>query len=331
MRRFSSPVVLLLILQLAFVSAAAAQKAPKVARIGMLCPTSCAPAPITNAPLDELRKFGWVEDTTVVVERKDAGGHFDRLPAVAAELVRSKPDLIVAFAPQGARAAKDATSEIPIVMLFVADPVGLGLASSLARPGGNLTGVATVVPGDFTGKTLGILRELLPQAKRVAALINPLNEVHRLLFPREAPPAAAALGFQLDAIEVRKAEEIPGAIAAAKAGGAEALYILGDTIFNSPPYLVADLASQAKLPSIYLASPRELVQAGGLISYGPDYVALGRRGAYYIDRILRGAKPAELPIEQPSKFLLVINLKTAKSLGVEVPASLLSRADEVIE
>jgi putative ABC transport system substrate-binding protein len=281
-----------------------------------------------DAFFEELRKLGWIEGTTIVIERKGAG-RLDELPALAADLVRSKPDLIVAIAPQPARAAKDATSEIPIVMLFVADPVGVGLASSLAHPGGNLTGVATLVPGAFIGKTLDILRELLPQAKRVAAFVNPSNEVLRLLFPREAPPAAAKLGFQLDVISVREADEIPGAIATAKAGGAEALYIVGDPIFHSPPNRVPDLASQAGLPSIYLL--RELVQSGGLISYGPDFPALSRRGAHYVDRILKGAKPAELPIEQPSKFLLAINLKTAKSLGLEIPPSLLARADEVIE
>ena len=221
----------------------------------MLCTHSCTGS-LIDAFLDELRKLGWVEGTTIVIERKDAGGRLDQLPALAADLVRSKPDLIVAFSPQPVRAAKDATSEIPIVMLFVADPVGLGLASSLARPGGNLTGVATLVPGAFIGKSLGLLRELLPQAKRVAALINPSNEIHRLLFPREAPPAAAKLGFQLDVIEVREAEEIPGAIATAKAGGAEALWILGDPILNSPTNRVPDLAAQAGLPSIYLAPPR---------------------------------------------------------------------------
>ena len=225
--------------------------------------------------------------------------------------------------------AKDATSEIPIVMLFVADPVGVGLATSLAHPGGNLTGIAALIPGGFIGKALTVLRELLPQAKRVVALVNPSNEDYRLLFPRDAQPAAATLGFQLDAIEVRVAGEIPGAIATAKAGGAEALCIVGDPIFNSPPNRVPDLAAQAGLASIYLF--RELVQAGGLISYGPDLLALARRGAHYVDRILKGAKPAELPIEQPSKFLLAINLKTAKSLGLEIPASLLTRADEVIE
>ena len=322
----------LLVVLLAFASAATAQAVRKVAHVGMLCATSCAPGPIGNALSDELRKLGWIEGTTIVIECKEAGGRFDRLPTLAADLVRSKPDLIVAFAPQPVRAVKEATSEIPIVMIFVADPVGLGLVSSLARPGGNLTGVATLVPRQFHQESrLVLLRELLPQAKRVVAFINPSNEIHRLVFPREAPPAAATLGFQLDVIEVREAEEIPGAIATAKAGGAEALYIPGDTIFNSPQNRVPDLAAQAGLPSIYVACPREIVQAGGLISYGPDYPALARRGAHYVDRIFKGAKPADLPIEQPTKFLLIINLKTAKSLGIEVPPSLLARADEVFE
>jgi putative ABC transport system substrate-binding protein len=275
---------------------------------------------------EELRGLRWFEGTNIVIERKEG---LDQLPALAADLVRSKPDLIVTVSPQPARAVKDATSEIPIVMLFVADPVGAGLASSLARPGGNLTGVATLVPGDFTGKELELLRELLPQARRVAAFINPLNEIHQLLFPREAPPAAVTLGFQLDTIEVREAGEMPGAIAAAKARGAEAMFVMSDPIFHLPLNRVPDLAAQAGLPSIYL--DRIHVKAGGLISYGPDLPAVARRGAHYVDQILKGAKPAELPIQQPTKFLLVINLKTAKSLGIEIPASLLARADEVIE
>ena len=326
MRRSAAAVPVLLVVLLVFASAAEIQAAPRVPRVGMLCTHSCSGS-VNDAFLDELRKLGWVEGTTMVIERKPAGGRLDQLPALAADLVRSKPDLIVAFAPQPVRAAKDATSEIPIVMLFVADPVGLGLASSLARPGGNLTGVATLAGGNFVGKAFDIIRELLPQAKRLAAFMNPSNEVHRL-GSRDALSAAATLGFQLDIIEVRKAEEVPGAIATAKAGGAEALYVAGDTILNSPTSRVSELAVQAGLPPIYLAGSRE---SGGLISYGPDYPALARRGAHYIDRILKGAKPADLPIEQPTKFLLTINLKTAKSLGIEIPPSLLARADEVIE
>jgi putative tryptophan/tyrosine transport system substrate-binding protein len=278
------PVILIPLL--AFASTAATQPPPRVARVGVLCAVSCTGGAY-DALSDELRKLGWVEGTTILIERKEAGGRIDRLPALAADLVRSKPDLIVAVSPQPARAAKDATSEIPIVMLFVADPVGVGLATSLAHPGGNLTGVATLVPGAFIGKALDLLRELLPQAKRVAAFINPSNDVLRLLFPREAPPAAAKLGFQLDVINVREVGEIPGAIANAKAGGAEALWIVGDPIFHTPPNRVPDLASQAGLPSIYLI--RELVQAGGLISYGPDLLAVARRSAHYVDRIARSS------------------------------------------
>src|SRR6266702_7148684 len=177
----------------------------------MLCAPSCNLSP-NDAFLDELRKLGWVEGTTIVIELKDPDYRLDQLPALAADLVRSKPNLIVAITPQAARAAKDATSDIPIVMLFVADPVGVGLASSLAHPGGNLTGVATFVPGAFSGKALDILREVLPRAKRLAVIINPSNEIHRRLFPMETAPAAAKLGFQLDLIEVREAGEMPGAI-----------------------------------------------------------------------------------------------------------------------
>ncbi len=324
MRRFA---VTVLVVLLVFASAAATQPAPKVARIGMLCTPLCNLSP-NNAFVDELRKLGWVEGTTITIERKDPDYRRDRLPALAADLVRSKPNLIVAFTPFAARAAKDATSDIPIVMLFVADPVGLGLASSLAHPGGNLTGVATFVPGDFGGKWLDLLREALPRAKRLAVFINPSNEIHRLLFP-ETSAGATKLGFQLDLFEVREAGEMPGAIAAAKARGAEALDIFADPILSSPPNRVADLAAQAGLPSISLEPG--FAQAGGLISYGPDFLAIARRGAHYVDRILKGAKPAELPIEQPTKYLLVINLKTAKSLGLEIPATLPARADEVIE
>jgi putative tryptophan/tyrosine transport system substrate-binding protein len=329
MRRFLAAVPVLLVVLLAFASAATAQAVRKVAHVGMLA-NSCAPGPIGTALSDELRKLGWIEGTTIVIECKDGGGRLDRLPALAADLVRSKPDLIVAFAPQPVRAVKEATSEIPIVMIFVADPVGMGLVPSLARPGGNLTGVATLAGGNFVGKSFDTIRELLPQAKRLAAFINPSNEVHRLGLGG-ALSAAATLGFQLDVIEVREAEEIPGAIATAKAGGAEALYISGDTVLNSAQNRLPDLAAQAGLPSIYSVAARETSQAGALISYGPDYPALARRGAHYIDRILKGAKPADLPIEQPTKFLLTINLKPAKLLGIEIPASLLARADELIE
>ncbi|WP_342740547.1 ABC transporter substrate-binding protein [Bradyrhizobium sp. B117] len=325
MRRFAVTVSALLVVMLSFASATIAQSVRRVARIGMLCVPACK-FPYIDAFSDELQKIGWVEGTTITTERKDPDYHLDQLPALAAGLVRSRPALIVAFSPFAARAAKNATSDIPIVIILVADPAGMGLASSLAHPGGNLTGVATMDRTDFGGKFLGILREALPQAKRVAVFLNTSNEVHRLVFP-ETPTAAAKLGFQLDVIDVHQVGEVPRAVAAAKARGAEAMDIFSDAIF--PSNRVADLAVQAGLPSI--SFDPDFARAGGLISYGPDFPALARIGAHYVDRILKGAKPAKLPIEQPTKYLLVINLKTAKSLGIEIPASLLARADEVIE
>ena len=309
---------------LAIGSTATGQTASPPARIGMLCATVCP-----TVVLDELRLLGWIDGSTIRVDRKPAASRLERLPQLAKELVQSKPDLIIATGPQPARAAKDATTEIPIVMLYVADPVGVGLAQSLARPGGNLTGVATLVPGGLIGKSLQLLKELLPTARRIAVLINPTNEVVNRLLPIEAPPAAAQLGFQLDVIEVREIEELTAAVARAKKQGADALLVPGEAMFHVPSNRLPDLAAEAKLPALYL--PRALVEAGGLMSYSPDFDAIERRGAHHVDRILRGANPAELPIEQPTRYQLVINLKTAKALGIDVPSSLLAVADEIIE
>jgi putative ABC transport system substrate-binding protein len=325
MRRFFVTVPALLVVLLTFTSTVETQAAPNLPRLGILCAPTCTGSGI-DAFWDELRKLGWVEGTNIIIDRKEAGSHLERLPALAKDLVQSKPDLIVATSSQSARAAKDATSEIPIAIFFVADPIAMGLASSLARPGGNLTGAATF-PGDFNGKAFEILRELLPQAKRLAAFINPLNETHQLIFMKQGPLAATKLGFQLDTFELRNSGEVPSAVTAAKARAADALYVVPDAIFGG--VRIFDLAAQVGLPSMSL--DRRFAEFGGLISYGPDFTAVARLGAHYVDRILRGAKPADLPIEQPSRFFLVINLKTAKSLGLEVPASLLSRADEVIE
>src|ERR1043166_761791 len=217
MRRFAVALASLAVL---FAAPAGSQVPAAVPRVAILCVPSCGGVTF-DALVDELRNLGWVERSTIALERKETGQRLDQLPLLAADLVRSNPALIVAFTPQAVRAVKNATSDIPIVMLFVADPVGVGLASSLAHPGGNLTGVATLVPGAFIGKMLEVLRELLPHARRVAAFLNPSSEALRLLFPREAPPAAAKLGFQLDAINVRDPKELPEAIARAKAAGGE--------------------------------------------------------------------------------------------------------------
>jgi putative ABC transport system substrate-binding protein len=325
MGRFALIARLLLSLLFVFAPTTVSRAATKMLRIGVLCAPSCTAGDI-GAFWEELRRLGWVEGATIVIDRKEPLLP-DQLPALAAELVRSKPDLIVATSPQSARAAKDATSEIAIAFFWVADPVGIGLASSLAHPGGNVTGAATLVPGDFNGKVFGILRELLPHAKRLAALINLSNEVNRLLFTREAPPAAAKLGLELDVFDLRSPEELPGAVTAAKASGADVLYVIPDVVLSI--VRTADLAAKAGLPSMSIT--HLFARSGGMISYGPDFSDVARLGARYVDRILKGARPAELPIEQPSKYQLVINLKTARSLGVEIPASLLARADEVIE
>jgi putative ABC transport system substrate-binding protein len=305
-----------------------AQRTEKVAHIGMLCTVRCE-GPAIDSLRDGLRSAGWVEGGNLRIEYRAAGGQTDRLPALAQELVDLSPDLIVASSPQPSRAAKNATSTIPIVFIAVADPVRVGLVESLARPGGNVTGVATVVPGGFIAKSLEVFKQAVPKATRIAALLNPTNEVTNALFPLEAPPAARQLGVQLQVLEVRTPEEIERAIDTAVQQKADALWVVGDPLFHNPVQRIPDLAARARLPAMYLV--RDLVTAGGLMSYGPDFIELYRRGAVYIDKILKGAKPADLPVEQPTKFQLVINLKTAKALGIAIPQSVLLRADEVIQ
>jgi putative ABC transport system substrate-binding protein len=315
------------ILSLFLTTAVAAQQPTTTARIGMLCPVRCAGIGYTAFD-DELRKLGWVEGRNLTVERRGAEGRYERLPELAAELVRSKPDLVVAATSPPAQAAKNATSEIPVVFSFVSDAVEVGLVQSLARPGGNVTGVAALVPGSYMGKNFEILRELLPQAQRVAVFTNPANASFRVTLSREAP-MASQFGLQLQVIEVHAPEEIPAAVEKAKLLGVDALLIFGDSMLNTPPNRIPDLAAQAEFPAIY--QNRETVRAGGLISYTPDLIAISRRHAHYVDRILRGASPSDLAVEQPTKYDLIINLKTAEALGLTVPPSLVNRADEVIE
>jgi putative tryptophan/tyrosine transport system substrate-binding protein len=308
--------------------AAAAQTSTKTARIGMLCPVQCAGAGYVAFDA-ELRKLGWVEGSNLIIEREGAEGRYERLPGLAANLARSKPNLIIAAGSQAARAAKDATAEIPVAFSFVAHPVELGLVRSLGRPGGNVTGVAALTPGAFLAKQFEVLRELLPRAQHVAVLHNPANDDARLALSGEVPMVSQQFGWRIDVIEVRVPEEIPGAIAQAKTLGADGLLVLGDAMLNTPPNRVSGLAVQAGLPALH--SVRDPVLVGGLLSYTPNPLAIARRHAQYVDRILRGASPAEMPVEQPTEYLLIINLKTAKALGVTVPASLLSQANEVIE
>ena len=307
---------------------APAQTTAKVYRIGVLEMTPPdLRSPSQMAFWEELRLRGYVEGQNLVVERRNAAGQVDLLPALARELVALRPDLIMAVTPPPSRAAKDATSTIPIVILGVADPVGLGLAASLAHPGGNLTGVTTLVPGHLVAKGMQLLHEMVPSAKRIAVLVNPTNEMHRIVL-QEASQAALQLGVQLQVHRARTTDEIEPALQAAVTERAEALMVIGDSVFNNPPSRLPQLVARMRLPAIYLL--RAHVEAGGLMSNGPDFVDLSRRLAGYVDRILKGANPGDLAIEQPMKFQVVINRKTAKALGLTIPQSLLLSA-EVIE
>ena len=253
----------------------------------------------------------------------------DRLPASAAELVALSPDLLIAASPQTAVALKSATASIPIVFVAVCDPVGIGLVQSLSRPGGNITGLATYAPGDFVAKRIEILRELVPGASKIALLVNSDNPIHRLTLAEEVPSTARKFGVALPIVEATTAEELDIAFASAAAQHADAIIVFGDPLTFSNAPRVAALAAKHRLPAIYLF--RLFATNGGLISYGPDLADLFLRAGGYVDKILKGTKPSDLPVEQPTKFELVINLKTAKALGLTVPHSLLVRADEVIE
>jgi putative ABC transport system substrate-binding protein len=308
---------------------ASAQTSAKVYRIGFLEMTPPdLRSPNRMAFYEELRKRGYVEGQNLVVEGRNAAGQPDRLPALARELVALRPDLIVASGPQPNRAVKDATSTIPIVMVAVADPIRAGLATSLARPGGNLTGVSSVVAGGIMAKMLELLHQVAPKATRIGMLVNPTNEMHRILVPLEIPEAARQLGVQIILVEARTADEIEPAINAAVSQRAEALFIHGDGVFNNTPERIPQLVARTGLPAIYFF--RTQAEAGGLMSFGPDFVELSRRAASYVDRILKGEKPGDMAIEQPTKIALVINVKTAKALGLTISQSLRVQA-ELIE
>jgi putative ABC transport system substrate-binding protein len=302
-----------------------AQGTPR--RVGYLDPV-IKNLPLFKVWLDGLRDHGWIEGKNLIIDYRSAEGHAERLPPLAAELVALKPDLIVGPSPQVALALKSATATIPIVFVAVADPVGIGLVQSLSRPGGNITGLATFVPGQFTSKEIEILREMVPTASKIAVLANPGNPMHKRTIAEELPETAQKLGVVLPVVEATTAEELDIAFASAATQHADAIIVFGDNLTNQEAPRVTALAAENHLPAIYLF--RQFAN-GGLIVYGPDIVDLFRRGGGYVDKILTGTKPSDLPVEQPTKFELVINMKTAKALGLTVPPSLLARATEVIE
>jgi putative ABC transport system substrate-binding protein len=305
-----------------------AQQVGKVRRIGWLGVSSPSDRPsLFDAFRQRLRELGWIEGRNIVIDFRYAEGRVDRLPDLAAELVRLKVDVIVSFGTQGVTAAKNATETIPIVMIAVRDPVGTGLIASLARPGGNVTGGSGSAGLEIFAKQLELLKETVPKVGRVAILSNPANAYHELAI-RELKIAARPLGLELQLLEARGPNEFDGAFAAMAKERAGALLVLSDVMLNSHRARVADLVARSRLPAMY--GVRESVEAGGLMSYGPSFLDLFRRAATYVDKILKGAKPAELPVELPTEFELVINMKTAKALGLTIPQSLLLRADEMI-
>jgi putative ABC transport system substrate-binding protein len=307
--------------------AARAQQPAKVPTIGFLGPsTPSADGPWVAAFVRRLRELGWIEGRTVAIEYRWAEGRTERAADIAAEFVRLKVDVIVATGAVFIAATKQATSVIPIVFAVAGDPVGAGLVASLARPGGNVTGLS-VQALDLTGKRLELLREVVPGLRRLAIMANTGNPT-TVLQIGEAQAAARTLGLGVVTLEIRQAEDIAPAFEALK-GRAEALYVINEPLVMTHRVRISTLALGARLPTIYGA--REQVEAGGLMSYAANFPDLFRRAGDYVDKILRGAKPADLPVEQPTKFDFVINLTTAKALGLTVPSSLLARADEVIE
>jgi putative ABC transport system substrate-binding protein len=273
-----------------------------------------------------LGKLGHVEGQNFAIESRWAEGKYDRLPGLAAELVLLKVDVILAVAVPAIRAAKEATSTIPIVMAIVVDPVATGLVASLARPGGNITGLSNMAP-DLVGKQLEMLKEVVPTASRVAVLWNPANPGNAPQM-RAAEVAARTMGVRLQPVDARNPNDLDSAFAAMTKERAGALLVLVDSMLNEQRTRIADLAAKSRLATAY--GLPEHAQAGGLMSYSANRSDLFRRAATYVDKILKGAKPGDLPVEQPATFELVINLKTARALGLTIPQSLLARADEVI-
>jgi len=307
---------------------ARAQQPKKVPRIGFLTASSLS---VISARLESfrqgLRELGYVEGKNIVVEDRYAEEKIDRLPALAAELVRLKVDVIVSAGPQSTRAAKHATVTIPIVMAFDFDPVGNGFVASLARPGGNITGLSTLAP-EISGKQLELLKEIVPRLSRVAVLANSTDPGNAQVVG-ETERAAVALGVQHLYLDVRTPEDIETAFRAASKGRADAVLALSSFLFISQRKQLVDLAVKSRLPAIY--DRREYVEDGGLMTYSVSQTDLFRRAAIYVDKILKGAKPAELPVEQPTKFELIINLKAAKQIGLTIPPNVLARADKVIK
>jgi ABC-type uncharacterized transport system substrate-binding protein len=315
------------VMLLCVVLIAEAQEPKRVPRIGFLTASPSVFPGRIEAFRQGLRELGYVEGKNIVIEWRYTEGKFDRAPALAAELVRLKVDIIVSSGPTTTRFLKEATTTIPIVMGFDTDPVGNGLVASLARPGGNITGLSVLSP-ELGGKRLELLKEIVPKLSRVAVLGSSTLPGHAQTL-RETELAAGALGVKLQYVDVLSPKDIEAAFRRTVKGRADAVLAQGSGVLNAHRTQVADLAVKSRLPAMYYAA--EFVEAGGLMFYGVDFPDLFRRAATYVDKILKGANPAELPVEQPKKFEFIINLKAAKQIGLTIPPNVLVRADKVIK
>ena len=324
-RRFISGVTLSL---LAAPLAAQAQQAGKVYRVGFLGNSTAALEANLVGPFREgLRDLGYVEGRNILIEYRWAEGQYERFPTLIAELIALKVDVIVTAGTPASLAVKKAATSIPLVMVAVGDPIGTGLVASLARPGGNITGL-TSIAAELEGKRLELLSEVIPKLSYIAVLWNPASPFS-VVAEKEVQAAAQVLRIKVQSLGVRAAEELENAFAAIIRERPGALLVLADRLFLHNRARIVDFEAKHRLPGVY-AYP-ELVEAGGLMSFGPSYPGMHRRAAYYVDKILKGAKPADLPVEQPATFNLVINLKAAKALGLTIPQSVLLRATEVIQ
>jgi ABC-type uncharacterized transport system substrate-binding protein len=306
-------------------AASAQSKTPRIGFMGNS--TAALEANLVDAFREGLREHGYEEGRNIVIEYRWADGKYERFPALVAELIAAKVEVIVTAGTPAALAMKKATTTVPLVMVAVGDPVGTGLVPSLARPGANLTGLSSVAP-DLEGKRLQLLREVVPALSHVAMFINSLNPFH-VSSMRQARAAAQSMGIKLQLHDIRKSEDLDDAFAAIRKERPDAVLILADRVFLHNRERMIDLTKEQRLPNVN--AYKELVEVGGLMSYGPSYEDMHKRAAIYVDKILKGAKPADLPIEQPSKFTFIVNLKAAKALGVTVPSQLLGLADELID
>lgn len=325
--RYKALAVVLIASGLASVPSTQAQQTKKIPRIGFLLASSpSALSARAQAFRQGLRDLGYVEGKNILIEWRYAEGKLDRLPALAAELVHLKVEVIVTGGPQATRPAKETTTTIPIVMGFDSDPVGSGVVASLARPGGNITGLSTLAP-ELSGKQLELLKEIVPRLSRVAVLGNSAEPGNAQAL-KETERAAGAFAVQLQYLNILGVKDIETAFREATKVRADAVLLLVSPVVISHRKQIAELAAKSRLPVIYPWP--EFVEDGGLMTYGVSSADLFRRAAIYVDKILKGAKPAELPVEQPTKFELVINLKSAKQIGLTIPPNVLARADKVI-